>query len=253
METDGVTPRTASLLLVLLALPLSVVAAGPPGDYGEGRRLYGEVCFSCHGNRGDGRGPNWKSTRPRPPAFTSPLMKRMTDDYLFAVTKFGKLNLLKERTGGFRLRGAKPAAMPGFADSIEDAQIRALLRWVRGLPAGQPPDDPTSREIYAAACAECHGKAGRGDGETALGGQPPGWPFVSRIQPPPADLTSREQMARFGDRYLFWLVKLGRIGVTEEKGYDYMEPFGHILKDAQIWSLVRYIREAFIEGKPRER
>jgi mono/diheme cytochrome c family protein len=180
-------------------------------------------------------------------------MKRMTDDYLFAVTKFGKLRLLKGEAGGFKLQVAKPAAMPGFADSLEDGQIRALLRWVRGLSSGKQPSDPKSEEIYQAACAECHGKAGRGDGETALGGQPPGRPFVSATQPPPADLTSREQMARFDDRYLFWLVKLGRIGATEEKGYDHMEPFGHLLKDAQIWGIVRYIREAFIEGKPRGR
>jgi len=179
-------------------------------------------------------------------------MRRMTDEYLFAVTKFGKLRLLKGETGGFKLRGAKAAAMPGFADSIEDGQIRALLRWVRGFSAGRQADDPQSREIYEGACAECHGKAGKGDGPTALGSQSPGWPFVSVLQPPPADLASREQMARFDDTYLFWLVKLGRIGVTEEKGFDYMEPFGHVLKDAQIRGIVRYIREAFIEGKPRK-
>ncbi|OGL64368.1 MAG: hypothetical protein A3I72_09960 [Candidatus Tectomicrobia bacterium RIFCSPLOWO2_02_FULL_70_19] len=250
------TPRAASLILcfpLIMAGGAAAAPADPPGDYWEGRRLYGEVCFSCHGRRGDGRGPNWKSNRPRPPAFTSPLMRRMTDDYLFAVTKFGKLRLLKGEAGGFKLQGAKPAAMPGFADSIGDAQIRALLRWVRGLSRGKQPDDPESREIYLAACAECHGKAGKGDGPTALGSQPPGWPFASAIQPPPADLTSREQMARFDDQYLFWLVKLGRIGAAEEKGFDYMEPFGHVLKDAQIRGIVRYIREAFIEGKPRGR
>ncbi|MEK6712557.1 MAG: c-type cytochrome [Nitrospinota bacterium] len=247
------TPRIASLILCLLLPPAGAAAAGLPGDYWEGKRLYGEVCFSCHGHRGDGRGPNWKSTLPRPQAFTSPSMRRMADDYLFAVTKFGKLRVLKEQMGGFRLRGAKPSAMPGFADSVGDAEIRALLRWVRGFASGKPPDDPESRELYEAACAECHGKAGKGDGPAALGSQPPGWPFVSAIQPPPTDLTSREQMARFDDAYLFWLVKLGRIGATEERGYGFMEPFGHILTDAQIRGIVRYIREAFIEGRPRGR
>ena len=63
----------------------------------------------------------------------------------------------------------------------------------------------------------------------------------------------KEQMARFDDEFLFWLIKFGRIDVTEMKKVDFMKAYGHVLSDEEIWSVVQYVRETFIDGKPRKK
>ena len=45
----------------------------------------------------------------------------------------------------------------------------------------------------------------------------------------------------------FWLIKEGRVGVTEEKAYVTMNAYGQVLSDEEIWSVVHYIREHFIK------
>ncbi len=223
------------------------------GDYRRGKKIYGEICFSCHGVKGDGKGPIWRTVRPRPQVFISPYMKRMTDDYMFAVVKFGKMNVLKNRTRGHKVKNGVPTAMPSFAESLEDEQIRKLIRWVRGFSKGDQPKDEQSREIFTDACSQCHGGKGVGNGIRPVEDQDPGKPFISHIQPPPMNYHLREQMARFSDGFLFWVIKLGRIDASEIKKFNFMQSYGHLLKDEDIWSVVRYVREAFINKNPRKK
>ena len=222
------------------------------GDYLLGKKIYGEICFSCHGVKGDGKGPIWRTVRPRPQVFISPYMERMTDDYMFAVVKFGKMNVLKNQTKGHKVKNGVPTAMPSFGEALDDAQIRKLIKWVRGFSKGEQPKDEVSREIFTDACSQCHGSNGLGNGTRPVEDQDPEKPFISHIQPPPMNYHLKEQMARFNDGFLFWLIKLGRIDVTGIKKYDFMQPYGHLLDDKKIWSVVRYVREAFINGKPRK-
>ena len=51
----------------------------------------------------------------------------------------------------------------------------------------------------------------------------------------------KEQMARFDDEFLFWLIKFGRIDVTEMKKFDFMKAYGHVLSDEEIWAVVQYV------------
>jgi len=244
----------------LLALPSAALAAKTPpkaatskGDYWLGKEIYEEICFSCHGIKGDGRGPNWRSSRPRPQVFISSYMKRMTDDYIFAIVKFGKMNVLKDKMKGFKVKQGAPTAMPSFGEVLEDEQIRKIIKWERGFTAGKQPKDPESKEIFIDACAQCHGKNGTGNGPRPIEDQDPNKPFVSHIQPPPMDYTLKEQMARFDDEFLFALIKNGRIDVTERAKFDFMKAYGHVLNDEEIRGVVRYVREAFINGKPRKK
>ncbi len=46
-----------------------------------------------------------------------------------------------------------------------------------------------------------------------------------------------------------WLIKKGRIAATEEKNFDIMKPYGHVMSDEKIWSVVRYIWETYIVKK----
>ncbi len=265
MTTRKMIPKlgmAALALGLLLALPAparaaKVFKAPPPaelpemGDYWLGKAVYEEICFSCHGLKGDGRGPNWKASMPHPQVFVSDYMKRMTDEYMFAVIKFGKMNVLKEQMNGLKLKLSRPTAMPAFGEVLEDAQIRKLIAYERGFTSGKHPDDPESKEIFEAACIQCHGKTGHGNGERPVGDQDPNKHFVSEIQPPPMNYHLKEEMARFNDEFLFWLIKLGRLDASEQKQFDFMKAYGHVLKDEEIWGVVRYVREGFINGKPR--
>ena len=47
----------------------------------------------------------------------------------------------------------------------------------------------------------------------------------------------------------FWLIKKGRIAATEEKDFDIMKPYGHVMSDEEIWSVVRYVWETYIDKK----
>lgn len=248
-----------SLLASFVSPAFAAKMKAPPkaemnkGDYWLGQDIYEEICFSCHGIKGNGKGPSFRSSRPRPQVFTSPYMKRMTDDYIFSIVKFGKINVLLNKTKGFKLKGTTPTAMPAFGEVLEDDQIRKLLKWERGIAAGKMFKDAESEEIFKDACSQCHGLKGQGDGERPRGDQPLGKPFVSEIQPPPMDYTRKEQMDRFDDEFLFWLIKVGRLDATTEKKFDFMKAYGHVLNDKEIWGVVRYVRETFINGKPRKK
>jgi hypothetical protein len=72
---------------------------------------------------------------------------------------------------------------------------------------------------------------------------------VSDIQPAPADYHDAAFMDRFSDEFLFALIKHGRIGAADVAGFDTMKPYGHVLSDEEIWGVVRYIRETFIDAR----
>ncbi len=245
-----------SLIAVFSSAPSAATAPRAElkkGDYALGKEIYEEICFSCHGIKGDGKGPSFRSSRPRPQVFTSSYMKRMTDDYIFSIVKFGKINVLLDKTKGFKLKGTTPTAMPAFGEVLEDDQIKKIIVWERGLTSGKKIKDEESAEIFKDACSQCHGLKGQGDGERPRGSQPLGKPFVSEIQPPPMDYTRKEEMARFDDEFLFALIKYGRLEATTVKKFDFMKAYGHVLNDKEIWGVVRYVREAYINGKPRKK
>jgi len=213
------------------------------GDLAIGEKVYKEICFACHGLKGDGKGPSWFNTKPSPQVFNSGVyMSRLTDEYMFNVVKYGKLAVLKREIPNKKLESL---AMPAFSQVLEDDQIRELIKFERAFSQGGA-QSAEMREIFDAACAVCHGKGGRGDGERAISIQPAPKYFVSEGQPGPMNLADPQLMARFSDDFLFALIKRGKIGVVEEAKFDTMQPFGHVLSDKEIWSVIRYIREAFI-------
>ncbi len=222
-------------------------APGPaPGDLKLGESVYKEICFACHGATGDGHGPSWLSTMPRPQVFNDRhYMSRLTDEYLFEVVKYGKLAVLNREVPGSSLQAV---AMPAFEDVLEDEQIRALIQFERAFRSGAP-QSAEVQEIFNDACAVCHGHEGRGDGTRASSRQPAPPGFVSEIQPAPADYHDPSFMDRFSDEFLFALIKKGRIGATDVIGFDTMKPYGHVLSDEEIRGVVRYIRETFVNAK----
>lgn len=213
------------------------------GDLATGKRVYEEICFACHGLKGDGKGPSWFNTKPSPQVFlNSVYMSRLTDEYMFNVVKYGKLAVLNREIPDKKLESL---AMPAFGQVLEDDQIRELIKFERAFSQGGP-QSAEMTEIFDAACAVCHGKEGRGDGERATSIQPAPKYFVSDAQPSPMNLTDLELMGRFGDDFLFSLIKKGKIGSIKEDKFDTMQPFGQVLSDREIWSIIRYVRETFV-------
>ncbi|MFQ5912083.1 MAG: c-type cytochrome [Nitrospinota bacterium] len=229
-------------------------AAEIEGDVALGKDVYKEICFSCHGETGDGRGPSYINTMPYPQVFANPnYMRRLTPQYILDVVKYGKLAVIKgeKNTGRYDI-----LPMPSFEDSLEDDEIRALMAYEKFLLNGKwrpPKGNELSREevkeMFEGACEECHGPKGKGNGPKAIGKQAPDKPFVSVAQPAPADQTDGVFMDRFSDEFIFWLIKKGRIAVTEEKNFDIMKPYGHVLSDEEIRGVVRYVWESFVEKK----
>ncbi|MFQ5846720.1 MAG: c-type cytochrome [Candidatus Methylomirabilales bacterium] len=237
-------------LLGLIALmTTSTGSAADEGDVKVGEAVYKEICFACHGLTGGGNGPSAPNFKPRPQVFANPeYMARMQPQYMFWVVKYGKLKVLQKEIPGFPLGEPRFVVdMPAFGDVLEEDQIRRLIQMEHLLVEGKA--IPTDiREIYDGACATCHGPNGRGDGERAVS-QPAPKSFVSEIQPPPANYTNAKLMQRFNDDYRFTLITKGRLAATTEAGYTTMPPFGDELSDHEIWSVIRYVRETFVNRK----
>jgi len=141
-----------------------------------GRAAYTGSCAVCHGAKGDGRGVFGPPTYPHATDFTSDAAKGKTDAQLFWIVKNGL---------GF-------TAMPAFADQYKDADIWAIVAYIRVLQRGPAsalaiPEpslaqlaaaDPTvSRQTRGAAiyfamgCHLCHGPEGDAPGDLALRGR----------------------------------------------------------------------------------
>ncbi len=230
-------------ILLLPDASLRAQEAAKLGDLATGESVFKEICFACHGLKGDGKGPGWRNTKPSPQVFINAVyMSRLSDRYMFNVIKYGKLRVLKAEIPDKKFEAL---AMPAFGHVLEDDQIRDLMKFERAFSQGGP-QSAEMREIFDAACAVCHGKKGRGDGERSTAKQPPPKYFLSDAQPSPMNLTDPQLMARFSDEFIFSLIKNGKIATVEKNGFDTMQPFGQVLSDKEIWSVIRYIRETFI-------
>jgi mono/diheme cytochrome c family protein len=126
----------AGAVLLVLALVGAVVALllvplpeSPPGPE-PGRALFRAHCATCHGP--DGRGESWRARLLllRPGNLASSEMATLPDAYLADIV----------RQGGSAF--GKPG-MPSFGSVLGDAELRALIAYVRTLPGAAP---RTSRE-----------------------------------------------------------------------------------------------------------
>jgi mono/diheme cytochrome c family protein len=87
-----------------------------------GSKIYKEKCASCHGLKGDGKGPHAESLSKKPFSFTdSAHMSRMTDGYLFWRTVKG---------------GKHPpfnSDMPAFENILTETEVWQVLSYVHAI------------------------------------------------------------------------------------------------------------------------
>jgi len=140
--------RAGRLRAVAAAMMILSVAAhgAPPAHFADatdaanvtlGKRIYQQRCASCHGRQLQGQ-PLWQlqdqfSGRRAPAHDASGHTWEHSDEELFHMTKYGHFS---DAPAGV------PAYMPAFADSLADAQILAVIafikaRWPLGLRVSQ--------------------------------------------------------------------------------------------------------------------
>ncbi len=73
------------------------------------------------------------------------------------------------------------------------------------------------------ACMQCHGKQGDGNGKLGAG-----------LKPKPRNFTCAETMKDISPGQMYWIIKNGSPGTPMIK---------QMLKDNEIWDVVKYIRE----------
>jgi cytochrome c oxidase cbb3-type subunit 2 len=143
-----------------------------------GKRVYDEHCVMCHGDKGEGKGPQAAGLRPPPRDFTRGVFK-------FRSTPSGTLptdeDLWKTISDG--LHGT--AMVPWI--SLSENERWAVVAYVetfsarfsvetRGIPVvvlKPPPVTPELVEqglkLYKQDCAQCHGAKGQGNGPAMSG------------------------------------------------------------------------------------
>ena len=134
------------VFLFILTFSLSTYAA-PHGD-----ELYGRYCSSCHGI--DGKGGVGV------PIGLASFLDSVSNEYLKKTIRLGRPGRI----------------MPGFND-LSDAQVNAVVRYVRGWSDKPAPAEDSSRikgnsehgkQLFAKNCAQCHGDDGRGGQGTGV-------------------------------------------------------------------------------------
>ena len=92
----------------------------------QGRQIYADQCASCHGAQLEGQ-PDWKTPLPSgrlpaPPHDAGGHTWHHPDDILFRIVREGTAAIVG---GGYE------SDMPGFADLLSDAEIRAILAYIK--------------------------------------------------------------------------------------------------------------------------
>jgi len=217
----------------------------------HGKDVYERRCAGCHGVKGDGNGPAatfMHKNRPR--------------DFTKGVFKFRETPSNSLPTDGDLLRtitrGVRGTAMPSWhmlpekdrlavvqyvkhelaVDRSDPAKPFAYFAEDRPKPPVEIGDPPApSRDLVArgndvwrrAKCWECHGHAGKGDGEKG-----PGLKGDDGFPVPPADLTTGEFKSGPTVRDIFRTVSTGLSGTP-------MPSYAGSLSAEDRWALAYYV------------
>jgi len=109
------TPSSMKSLAVIAAFVLAGVQSAFAQSGGEA--TYKAKCQMCHGATGSGDTPTGRAMKVTP--FQDPEVARMSDAALVGIIKNGSRK------------------MPAYKDKLTDAQIKAVVRYVRGLQKKQ--------------------------------------------------------------------------------------------------------------------
>jgi cytochrome c oxidase cbb3-type subunit 2 len=238
-------------VIVLLGDSTEKLLATESDGLTRGRQVYLTHCAVCHGERGDGQGPEAARLQSKPRDFTSGLFK-------FRSTPSGALPLDRDlyRTLSEGIRGTSMIAQTQLSADERWAVIQYLkgfsARFLRENPAEPvplpcpPADMRTKREhgeqLYAdAGCVQCHGAAGQGNGPASTDLRD-AWGHASR----PTNLTQRPLKGGSSPTDLYRTLSTGLNGTP-------MPSYGDVLSEEELWALVAYVDSLAIPERGADR
>ena len=212
-----------------------------------GASLYGARCASCHGERGDGKGPMATVLSVPPTNFRAGVYKLRSTPTGSIPTDADLFTTIT--------RGVHGTPMLPWSDSREDERWALVFylqslsarfheeRPVRPIAVPKPPAETETlrangRRLYATLqCPACHGEKGMADGPRAGLYRGPKGPIDIRVRD-----FSRGRFIRGTDMQDIYLtLRLGLEGTP-------MASYG-ALSDGDIWALAAYVR-SLIDGRP---
>jgi high-affinity iron transporter len=174
----------------------------------RGKALFTENCVTCHGERGDGKGPSAAGLNPPPANFTDARFMRGETPYdFYHVISLGKTH----------------TAMPAWDGVLSIQERWDLVSYLWTLAPGEA-GIAEGQGVYLTHCASCHGTTGNGQGTFAN-------VLVSGVR----DLSTPQALARKSDAELFAATTAGITGTP-------MPAFGRSLQDDDRWKAVAFLR-----------
>lgn len=207
----------------------------------DGEPLFLRYCATCHGLRGDGRGPSAQFTSSPPRDFTR-------GTYKFRMTPAGAAPTLDDLVRTITV-GVRGTHMPGWKGRLTRSQIRTLAQYLTTLsdvfwtdappmaaieiPAESPNDAASvgrGKDLYGRMqCGACHGPGGMGDGAAAAALRDDwGQPIA------PANFAQGVVKGGCCGAPIFRAISTGLGGTP-------MPSFGAAMSPAERWDLVHYI------------
>jgi mono/diheme cytochrome c family protein len=214
-----------------------------------GERVYLENCAACHGQRGDGKGPEAERLKTKPRDFTGGI-------YKFRSTPSGSLPLDEDI---FRTisRGVRSTSMLGQLHLSEKERwavteyLKTFSQRFRGDKTPEPISIPSSPERNAelvalgkrmytdAGCNACHGSEGKGDGTSGKELKDDWGQLIL-----PTDLTLKPFKSGPNPEDLYRTISTGLNGTP-------MPSYADVLSPKERWALVHYILSIATRERPR--
>jgi cytochrome c oxidase cbb3-type subunit 2 len=218
-------------------------------DLKLGKRIYQENCAACHGDKGDGKGPQADKLMTKPRDFT-------TGIYKFRSTLSGSLPLDQDifKTISRGVRGTSMLAQLQLSEQERWAVVRYLTTFskrfkeekpgqaiaVSPAPSANPKLVALGKSKYEeAGCAQCHGSAGKGDGPSAQGLKDDWGNPIS-----PSNLTLKPFKSGSTPEDLYRALSTGLNGTP-------MPSYAAAFSANERWALVSYVLSIATREKPR--
>jgi DMSO reductase family type II enzyme heme b subunit len=220
-----------------------------------GQVTYDRWCAGCHGVDGTGNGPGAEYMLPRPRDFTQAL-------YQIRSTANGELPTDQDILDIINV-GMPGTTMPGWEELLSNDEKDALVQYLKSFSRFFTPDEvpepldfggPTrvnddvlaegQAQYQAVQCWNCHGEAGRGDGDSSPTLEDDG-EFPIRA----ADLTENWTFNGGGDVEDIYRRLLTGLDGTPMPSFADVISAGEMTND-QLWAIAHYVRSLSPENPP---